>query len=102
MDEAYKKSISEIRQRKREKKLQHESAKNQAQNLSSTDQAPLSQSEISEDKHLSDSSPPSPVVRKIAYNQKIEQGIIQELILFIQKGRLLRQPTFLRLKRLMR
>jgi hypothetical protein len=47
-DEAYKKSISdEIRQRKREKKLQHESVKNQAQNLSSTDQAPLSRSEIS-------------------------------------------------------
>ncbi|CAG8792113.1 21991_t:CDS:2, partial [Dentiscutata erythropus] len=41
---------------------------------------------IKTNKHLSGSSPPSPVVQKIAYNQKIEQGIIQELILFIQKG----------------
>ncbi|CAG8827961.1 2547_t:CDS:2, partial [Dentiscutata erythropus] len=28
---------------------------------------------------------PSPVVRKIPYNQKVEQGIIQEVISFIQK-----------------
>nr|CAG8441340.1 9853_t:CDS:2 [Entrophospora candida] len=32
---------------------------------------------------------PSPVNHKISYSQKIEQGIIQEVVLFIQKEKLL-------------
>ncbi|CAJ0839919.1 15021_t:CDS:2 [Entrophospora sp. SA101] len=43
--------------------------------------------------HLLKISTPSPVNHKISYSQKIEQGIIQEVVLFIQKEKLLTLST---------
>ena len=109
-----KKNVSDsIRQRNREKKLQCESSKNQAQDLSKVnissaskvalevvtpitsdqtglqDADSLSPSSSPENNHISHSSSQEnsslPVIRKVPYNQKVEQGIIQEVILFIQK-----------------
>ena len=49
----------------------------------------MSPSNFSENNHISHSSSQEnsslPVIQKVPYNQKIEQGIIQKVILFIQK-----------------
>ena len=95
------------RQKNREKKLQRESSKNQAQDLSkvnissaskvalevvtpitsdqtgSQDADSLSPSSSLENNHISHSSSQEnsslPVIRKIPYNQKVEQDIIQDI-----------------------
>jgi hypothetical protein len=102
--EANKKNVSDsIRQRNREKKLctapfaQRESSEVALEVVTpitsdqtgSHDADSLSPSSSLENNHISLSSSQAnsslPVIRKIPYNQKVEQGIIQEVISFIQK-----------------
>ncbi|RGB22207.1 hypothetical protein C1646_822634 [Rhizophagus diaphanus] len=104
LDERNKKNVSDsIRQRNREKKLciapfdQRESsevalevvAPITSDQTGSHDADSLSPSSSLENNHISHSSSQAnsslPVIRKIPYNQKVEQGIIQEVISFIQK-----------------
>ncbi|CAB5316722.1 unnamed protein product [Rhizophagus irregularis] len=76
LDGVNKKNVSdEIWQRNREKKLQRESA-----------HLLLNPKPEGSDKHISfQETSPTPIARKIPYDQKVEQGIIQEVISFIQK-----------------
>ncbi|CAB5203836.1 unnamed protein product [Rhizophagus irregularis] len=87
----------EIRQRNREKKLctapsgQRESAHLLINPKSENNESYLCEEKGDQalegsDKHISfQETSPTPIVRKIPYNQKVEQGIIQEVISFIQK-----------------
>ncbi|CAB5361218.1 unnamed protein product [Rhizophagus irregularis] len=104
LDERNKKNVSDsIRQRNREKKLciapfdQRKSSEVALEVVTpitsdqtgSHDADSLSSSSSLENNYISHSSSQAnsslPVIRKILYNQKVEQGIIQEVISFIQK-----------------